>query len=896
MHSKEHLDNELKTSLLAIADCQQAIADDPASALSVLKKAVIEGQQHLQQYFKSHLDAFQIVYGRSLFIDAIIQQVSKIKFGDKLDQLSIVAVGGYGRGELHPHSDVDLMIMLPNDHEGKFDNDIEQFLMLLWDIKLEIGHSVRTLDECIEEATNDITVITNITESRLLCGSSALFDAMTEATSTDNIWNSKRFFESKLEEQNARHIKFESSAFKLEPNIKECHGGLRDIQMIGWVAKRHFGATRLSELVEHGFLTEEEYTTLKDGEALIWNIRASLHYIVGRREDRLLFDFQRDIALEHNYEDGPNNQAIEGFMQKYYRTVMELERLNEMLLQLFKEAILYPNDKTEPQILNTRFETIHGYINVRNDKVFSEAPNALLEIFFLLELNQDIVGVRAETIRLIREHRYLIDDDFRQSDEAKELFISIISAQEGVSHELRRMNRYGILAAYIPAFEKIVGRMQYDLFHAYTVDEHTLSVVRNLRRFSAAEFLHEYPLCSAVFNHVPKAELLYLAGLFHDIAKGRGGDHSELGAVDALDFCLQHNIDKEDAELVSWLVKNHLVMSVTAQRKDISDPDVVNEFASKMNNQVNLDYLYLLTVADIRGTNPTTWNSWKDSLLAELYNKTSVVLRLGKQTALSIEKSILQSQQSSLNILAQDKYTPEQVEPIWQFFSDEYFLRFTPEEIARHMLMVLKSEDDSESNILPIVEVEPQNDKGTIEIAIYMKNKDGLFAQTASALDQLGLNIVDANIVTTDKDEKFTLHLYQALNDYADTGSLAYHLEEIIENLRSTLSSDAQPDQPPNIHTPRLQKHFNVPTEVSFSEDSSNNRTIITILSSDTTGLLQQISLAFVDCDIRVHNARISTMGEKAEDLFYITDKNNQPISDEKRQQNIREKLISYLD
>ena len=894
MHSKEHLDNELKTSLLAIADCQQAIADHPASALSVLKKAVTEGQQHLQQYFREHLDAFQIVYGRSLFVDAIIQQVAAIKFADHLEQLGIVAVGGYGRGELHPHSDVDLMIMLPNDHEGKFDSDIEQFLMLLWDIKLEIGHSVRTLDECIEEATNDITVITNITESRLLCGSSSLFDAMSEATSTDKIWDSKRFFEHKLEEQNARHIKFESSAFKLEPNIKECHGGLRDIQMIGWVAKRHFGATRLSELLDHGFLTEEEYTTLKDGEALIWNIRASLHYKVGRREDRLLFDFQRDIALEYNYEDGPNNQAIEGFMQNYYRTVMELERLNEMLLQLFKEAILYPDEITEPQILNTRFETIHGYINVRNENVFSETPNALLEIFLLLELNPDIVGVRAETIRLIREHRHLIDENFRQSAEAKELFIRIISAPEGVTHELRRMNRYGILAAYIPAFEKIVGRMQYDLFHAYTVDEHTLSVVRNLRRFSAAEFLHEYPLCSAVFTHLPKAELLYLAGLFHDIAKGRGGDHSELGAVDALDFCLQHGLPKEDAQLVSWLVKNHLIMSVTAQRKDISDPDVVNKFASQMDNQVNLDYLYLLTVADIRGTNPTTWNSWKDSLLAELYNKTSVVLRLGKQTALSIEKSILQSQRSSLNILAQEKYTPEQIEPIWASFSDEYFLRFTPDQIARHMLMVLKSDNDSEEE-LPIIEVEPQNDKGTIEIAIYMKNKDGLFAQTASALGQLGLNIVDANIVVTDKDEQFTLHLYQALNDYADTGSLAYHLEEIIENLRTILNSDTQPEQL-NIHTPRLQKHFDVPTDISFSEDSSNNRTLITISSSDTAGLLQQISRAFVDSNIRVHNAKIATMGEKAEDLFYITDKNNQPISDQTQQQKLREKLISYLD
>ncbi|MCK4709029.1 MAG: HD domain-containing protein, partial [Gammaproteobacteria bacterium] len=384
--------------------------------------------------------------------------------------------------------------------------------------------------------------------------------------------------------QHHRHIKFESSAFKLEPNIKESHGGLRDIQMIGWVAKRHYGATTLDELIEHGFLTNEEFATLVEGEKLLWNIRTSLHYLTGRREDRLLFDFQRDLALEYGYEDGPNNLAIESFMQRYYRTVMELERLNEMLLQLLKEAILFTDQTIEPQIINTRFDIIHGFIGARNNDIFKKNPTALLEIFLLMELNKEILGVRAETIRLIRESKHLIDDEFRQSDKAKELFISIISAPEGVIHELRRMNRYGILAAYVPAFEKIVGRMQYDLFHAYTVDEHTLSVVRNLRRFSAAEFLHEYPLCSAVFNHLPKPELIYLAGLFHDIAKGRGGDHSELGAVDALEFCLQHNLSTEDSELVAWLVKNHLVMSVTAQRKDISDPDVVNKFANRVEN------------------------------------------------------------------------------------------------------------------------------------------------------------------------------------------------------------------------------------------------------------------------------------------------------------------------
>lgn len=888
MNNKKELESSLKKELHTIADCSKAIKEQPSNTLSLLKEAVAKGQETLQKHFQQHHNAHQVVFGRSLFVDFIIKQVADICFINAIENVSIIAVGGYGRGELHPHSDVDLMILLPNDHDNKYDQSIEQFLMLLWDIKLEIGHSVRTLEECITEAKKDITVITNITESRLLSGSHSLYIEMQDTTSTKNIWDSKSFFEGKLNEQHSRHIKFESSAFKLEPNIKESQGGLRDIQMIGWVAKRHFGANTIGELVEHGFLTAEEFKTLEEGEELFWKIRTSLHYLSGRREDRLLFDYQRDLALEYNYEDGPNNLAIESFMQRYYRTAMELARLNEMLLQLLKEAILFVDDITEPQTINTRFEIVHGFINARNKDIFTKTPTALLEIFLLLELNNEIQGVRADTIRLIREHKHLINDEFRQSDKAKELFMSIISAPEGVTHELRRMNRYGILAAYIPAFEKIVGRMQYDLFHAFTVDEHTLSVIRNLRRFSAAEFLHEYPLCSAVFNHLPKPELIYLAGLFHDIAKGRGGDHSSLGAVDAREFCLGHNLPEEDAELVSWLVSSHLILSVTAQRKDISDPDIVNHFASQVKNQMRLDYLYLLTVADIRGTNPTTWNNWKDSLLAELYNKTSVVLRLGLQTTVTIDKSIRQSQQSSLNILTKQGYTPEQIETIWQPFGNEYFLRFTPDEIARHILLVLKADKKT----TPIVKFEPQTDKGTIEISIFMENIDGQFVATTSALEQLGLNIVDAYIMTIDDDQN-TLNIFQALNNEHNDNELEGARLALIDKLTNI---DIKTLQQANQRPARAIKHFSVPTKVTFSQEQSHNRTIIQIISVDKPGLLAKISRALLENKIRVHNAKIVTMGEKVQDLFHITDFNDSPITDELVQQKITKKLVSYLD
>ena len=471
---------ELRSQLHEIADVRAALAKSPEKQLAIFKQAVMDGHALLKSDYELRGSAYETVCGRSLLLDEIIQQAAEHNFGDDLEHMAIIAVGGYGRGELHPSSDIDIMILLKAEHDQLYNNAIERFVMLLWDIKLEVGHSVRSLDECINEATNDITVMTNIMESRLLIGDRSLYKQMVEATSPDKIWNSRSFFEAKLEEQHARHIKFEHSAYKLEPNIKESYGGLRDIQMIAWVAKRHFNAKTLEELVVHGFLSTDEYDALVDGEDLLWKIRCSLHYQTGRREDRLLFDYQRDLALEFGYEDGPNNLAIEQFMQRYYRTVMELERLNEMLLQLFKEAILYADQPVEPEIINARFQEVHGFIEVRHSDVFQQTPTALLEVFLILEMNRELLGVRAETIRLIRQHLHLIDDQFRQSDEAKDLFMTIISQPEGVIHELRRMNRYGVLAAYIPVFQKIVGRMQYDLFHAYTVDEHTLTVVRNL--------------------------------------------------------------------------------------------------------------------------------------------------------------------------------------------------------------------------------------------------------------------------------------------------------------------------------------------------------------------------------------------------------------------------------
>jgi len=520
--------------------------------------------------------------------------------------------------------------------------NIEQLLTFLWDIGLEVGQSVRSVDECVEQAKQDITVTTNIMESRLLAGNQELLDQMREATSPKNIWPSDQFFKGKWEEQKLRYAKFDDTATNLEPNLKEGPGGLRDIQTVGWVAKRYFGCNTMHGLVEHNFLTESEYETLMEGRFLLWKIRFALHLLTGRREDRLLFDYQRALAQEFGFVDQEHSLAVEQFMQRYYRTAIRIERLNERLLQLFEEAILLENHPAEILSINKRFQARNGFLEVTKDNVFRRYPFALLEIFLLLQLYPELKGVRAS---------------IRQSN--------------GVTSELRRMKRYGILSTYLPVFSNIVGRMQYDLFHVYTVDEHTLFVVRNLRRFAVATRVHEFPLCSDIISRQPKPELLYLAGLFHDIAKGREGDHSTMGAKDAWEFCKKHGLSTYDSKLVAWLVRNHLLMSMTAQRQDTSDPEVIYNFAKKMGTIARLDHLYLLTVADTRATDPKKWNSWKESLLKDLYTATLRTMLRGLERPHDINELVQEKQLDASEELQLAGLTTEDINNLWITLSTE---------------------------------------------------------------------------------------------------------------------------------------------------------------------------------------------------------------------------------
>jgi [protein-PII] uridylyltransferase len=847
----------------SIAEFKQCIADFHTA----LQSAFVAG------IGDDSVDIRYLVALRASFTDSILQQAWKRHITDKLEA-SLIAVGGYGRSELHPASDIDLMILLASEEDDATKQCLEQLLMFLWDIGLEVGHSVRTLQECIAEAEKDITVVTNLLESRLLIGDKALYSAMQSATGPDKIWPSDAFFEAKWQEQKQRHLKYHDSAYNLEPNIKANPGGLRDIQMIGWVAKRHFGCESMHELlVNHQFLTEEEFELLRSGEELLWKIRFALHITVGRREDRLLFDHQRKLAKLFGYSETENNQAIESFMQKYYRMVIELNRLNEMLLQLFQEAILL-KEKIERVVINERFQSVNGYLEVTHENVFTNQPSALIELFVILAENENFKGVRASTIRLVRQSCDLIDDDFRQDKAIQKLFLSLFTRDTGLTHELRRMNRYGILAAYLPAFENIVGRMQYDLFHVYTVDEHTMFAVRNLRRFTVAEFQDEFPLCSDIINNLSMPHIVYLAALFHDIAKGRGGDHAKLGAVDAMEFCELHGLSSYESNLVSWLVKKHLLMSMTAQRKDIDDPEVIMQFANIVADPIRLDCLYLLTVADSRATNPGRWNDYKGSLLNQLYLSARKALARGLDNPQDQAEIVRLRKDYSLAELVKDGYSHERVTNLWETLDDDYFMHSSPEEVIWQSKTVLKAHPE----IKPVVEIKRQSNRGGTEIFVCTEDADNVFSIMTILLAQQGLKILNARIHSAGNSCTMNDYIVHEQDDSYIASST--RMDEIIEYLREGLQHPENVTTQINSHVKRQIKILGVPPEIVFTQDRNNQLTKLRLKATDRPELLATISRIFIQENIRVHSAKISTVGAQVEDIFLITNKDNEPIRD----------------
>jgi len=874
------------------SDTSKLILDDvtPLEGIQNYKAYLKESEQQLLNAFHKEADANLLVQRRAETIDVLLQQAWQFFLGHAQNDAtpSLIAVGGYGRSELHPSSDIDLMLLLPCEDDSQWHDAITQFVTFLWDIGLEVGHSVRTLADCVTQATADITIATNLMEARLLYGSTAMFEKMREQTGPEHIWPSIDFFTAKWEEQIARHNKFDDTAYNLEPNIKEGPGGLRDIQMIGWVAKRHFGAETLWDLIAEGFLSEDECNTLLEHQNFLWRIRTALHSLTTRREDRLLFDFQRDLAKQFNYIDDSQQLGVEKFMKQYYRTVGELSRLNEMLLQLFQEEILYKHESEEPVIINEHFQSRKGFIEISDENIFEQQPSVLLEIFLVLEQHPELKGVRAETIRLIRSNRYRIDDTFRNNEQCRKIFMEIIRQPQGITHEFRRMHRYGILGAYIPSFEMVTGQMQYDLFHVYTVDEHTLFVVRNLRRLTIDEFSGELPHCSQVVHEIEKPEVLYLAGLFHDIAKGRGGDHSELGADDAFKFCQHHYMSNYDSSIVSWLVRQHLIMSRVSQREDINDPDVINNFSELVGNKERLDMLYLLTVADMRATSPTVWNSWKGTLLENLYKFTLKALR---KRLNSIDNTELAAdiQHKARQQLEKGEIDLAQVENLWATLSEEYFLRYRINEIVSHVKNIIPLTEKE----LPLILIRDALDQGGTEVFVHTKIKNDIFALVTSVLDQLGLNIADARVIRTSNGYSFDSYII--FDQAGERIESQVSKDEISSAIREQLSIKTDKTYKVSRMSARQLRHFNINTDVQFENDSKNQYTIMEVITADRAGLLASIGKVLNENNLQLHNARISTFGARAEDLFYVTDANGN-LLDVMTKEILRNTVINTLD
>jgi [protein-PII] uridylyltransferase len=878
----EHYDSWFGTHAL---DTRLAANDLP---LPLFRAFLNQSHATLKEKFEHGISAPILIKAHSWLVDQLLVRVWRRIMAEDAPRAALVAVGGYGRSELMPGSDIDLLVLLPDTAHEQLSPRLESLLVFLWDIGLEVGHSVRTVDDCIEQSLADVTVVTNLMEARLLAGSEDLFTRMHDSVAPGKIWNSREFFETKRREQRNRHRKYHDTAYKLEPNIKESPGGLRDIQMIAWVANRHFGTASLEDLVKRGFLTKAEYDVLVEGRNLLWEIRFALHILTGRGEDRLLFDYQRTVAEQFGYHDEDDQLGVEEFMKQYYRTVMDLSRLNEMLLQLFQEEILFADQPAEIVPLNRRFQARNGFIEIVDSRVFVNYPFALLEIFLLLEQNPHLKGIRADTIRAIRAHRHLIDDKFREDLRSRSLFMEILRQPHGVTHGLRRMNVYGVLAAYLPIFGRIVGLMQYDLFHIYTVDEHILFVVRNLRRFMIPHYAHENPLCSHIIATLPKPELLYLAGLFHDIAKGRKGDHSDLGSAEAREFCVRHHLSEYDTSLLEWLVAKHLIMSATAQREDISDPAVVNRFASAVGDSVRLDYLYLLTVADIRATNPELWTTWKDALLRQLYYNTRRALQRGLQDPLERTEHIQQVQSDARKLLASMTADTRRRDAVWEMLGEEYFLRHTSDQVAWHTRLIEEAGDGG-----CIVAIHPSSERGSTEIFIYVKVMDELFTMITAVLDQLALNVVDAGIITTA--DGHVLNTFHVLETYGQPVESDLRAEEIRTALAEEIISGDQREWHVSRRIPRRYKHFPIKTHIAFKPDELDHRTVMELITPDHPGLLSQVGRAFTECGVKLLNARIATLGSRAEDIFYITDRNNQPLGEVKQYECLEKSLRKHL-
>jgi [protein-PII] uridylyltransferase len=845
-------------------------------------------KQHIRDFdewqvnaFKNKQDVIQLVQLRARYIDELLARLwDFIGLSESYD-LSLIAVGGYGRGELHPKSDIDLLILSDSGFSEHSEQKISQLITLLWDLKLDIGHSVRTLQDCYSQGEADITVATSMLEARFLAGNEDTFNKLQRSLESDTFWPSDKFFIAKKEEQQARHATCNGDGYSLEPDLKNGTGGLRDIQTVAWISKCHFNVNSLLDLTSFNYITPGEYRELSDCQTFLWTIRYALHVVTNRPDNRLLFDFQNDVATLLGYT-GEGNQAIEHMMKAFYQTIHRVKELNEMLLQYFDEAIL-GNLNQHIESIDDHFQLRGNMIELKTTTLFSERPEMILQLFLHIAIDPRIIDVYSPTIRELREARRCLTQWLQNIPECRTIFMKLLRHPRGMGLAFTLMHEYGVLGAYIPQWSRIVGQMQFDLFHAYTVDEHTHLLIKNIYRYPENKETH--PLAYEIYGYLEKPELLFLAAIFHDIAKGQKGDHSTLGAIDALAFCELHELTRYQSKFVAWLVKEHLTMSVTAQRRDISDPRVIIEFAKKVSDEKHLNFLFCLTVADICATNEGTWNSWKGTLMRELYHSTQKMLRRGLENPRHIRDRIRDRKSKTLSMLLELGITELDVKPLWRRFKLDYFFRYHSAQIVWHTVNLLKHQDHSQ----PMVLISDQNARGATEIFVYHKDMPALFTLVVTEIDNKKLSVHDAKILSSRDD--FSLSTFTVLEQDGE------HIDpDKIHRLKRAIEMALVAPEKVNSQQTRLmriKRQFKFEPEVTFLP-TKRKRTQIEVIAFDAPGILADIGDLFCSSGLMLHTAKITTIGERAEDLFIVSTEDGDALT-EQQEENLKANLIAEL-
>ena len=840
-----------------------------APCVATLRDRFRGGKAELIEHFRASrpttTSVAKLLRALARHVDATLQelwQASGMPTG-----AALLAVGGYGRGELFPHSDVDVLVLLPPTMVHAADDPavhatLSGFITACWDIGLEIGSSVRTIEDCIAEARKDVTVQTALLESRFLCGSRRLFNAFRHANT--EVMDARAFLRAKSLEMRQRHVKYEDTPYALEPNCKESPGGLRDLQVVMWVARAAGLGRTWSELAAKGLITAFEVKQLQRHEGTLKLIRARLHMVAGRREDRLVFDLQTAVAESFGYEGDRGTRASELLMHRYYWAAKAVTQLNQILMLNIEERV-NGTEAVPMRPINARFLDRAGMLEVSRDDLYTENPHAILETFLVYQQTPGIKGLSARTLRALYNARNVMDSGFRRDPVNRELFMDMLRQPEGQTHAFRLMNQTSVLGRYLWVFRRIVGRMQHDLFHVYTVDQHILMVLRNVRRFFVPEHAHEYPFCSQLAAGWDKPWVLYIAALFHDVAKGRGGDHSELGGTEVRRFCRDHGLDAADTELAEFLVRHHLTMSRVAQKEDLSDPDVITAFTRQMGDARHLTALYLLTVADIRGTGPKVWNAWKGKLLEDLYRLALRALGGGSPNA---DAEIEARKQDAQHILALHSALPGTEQPLWKTLDVSYFARHDATEIAWHARALWRH---IESRV-PIVRARPSPIGEGLQVLVFSPDCPDLFARICGYFDSAGFSIQDAKIHTTRAG--YALDTFQVVNPNAESQAASAYRDMIslVETQAAeALASTGVLPLPSRGRVSRRVKSFPIQPRVSLRPDEKGQRWVLSVSTSDRSGLLYAIARVLGKHEINLQLAKVSTLGERVEDTFLVS-------------------------